>query len=85
MADINLNDSKADFLILRPGDQSAHLSKIPVPLILASAKCHWPCQQGTLGYDKTMSVDKQVYKSAISNPSFWQYPQHQEIPGQRCT
>ena len=59
---LKLNDSKSEFLILRPSRQSAHLSKVPAPL--AISRCHLSpaVSARNIGVilDETMSMDKQI-------------------------
>ena len=59
---LKLNDSKSEFLILRPSCQSAHLSKVPAPLAIGRCQMSPAVSARNIGviFDETMSMDKQI-------------------------
>ena len=59
---LKLNDSKSEFLILRPSRQSAHLSKVPAPLAIGRCQVSPGVSARNIGviFDETMSMDKQI-------------------------
>ena len=59
---LQLNDSKYEFLILRPSRQSAHLSKVPAPLAIGRCQVSPAVSARNIGviFDETMSKDKQI-------------------------
>ena len=59
---LKLNDSKSEFLILRPSRQSAHLSKVSAQLAIGRCQVSPAVSARNIGviFDGTMSMDKQI-------------------------
>ena len=57
---LKLNDSKSEFLILRPSHQSAHLSNVPTPLAIGRCQVSTAVSARNFGviFDETMSLDR---------------------------
>ena len=63
---LNLNDTKSEFLILKPSRQSAHFSKVPAPLAIGRCQVSPAVSARNIGviFDETMSMDSRSGRCA---------------------